>query len=92
MLPTPLIVLLLNLFHLCKGGPTFQEEYRGSYVPNVIETPYGLQVVAPDTPYVAAAGPNQLYFIDTRFDNETARHVKEQIERGSLPRSMSTSP
>lgn len=36
---------------------------------------YGLQVVAPDTPYVAAAGPNKVYFIYTQFDAETAKHV-----------------
>ncbi|KAH8696481.1 hypothetical protein BGW36DRAFT_296859 [Talaromyces proteolyticus] len=77
--------MLLNPFRPCEGSPTFQEEYRGSYVPQFIETEYGLQVVAPDTPYVAAAGPNQLYFIDTRFDTETARHIKEQIERASVP-------
>lgn len=56
-------------------------------MPKVIETPYCLQVVAQGTPYVAAAGANLLYFIDTRFDNETAAsHVKEQIERESLPK------
>lgn len=55
-------------------------------MPTVIETAYGLQVVAPDTPYVAAAGPNKLYFIDTRFDAETAKHVKEQIEKATIPK------
>jgi hypothetical protein len=78
-------MLLINPFRPCKGSPTFQEEYRGSYVPNAIETLYGLQVVAPDTPYVAAAGPNKLYFIDTRFDKKTALHIKEQIERALVP-------
>ncbi|RAQ46231.1 hypothetical protein AFGD_000237 [Aspergillus flavus] len=67
------------------GSPTFQEEYRGSYIPKVIDTGYGLQVVAPDTPYVAAAGPNKLYFIGTRFDPETVKHVKEQIEKATVP-------
>ncbi|GMF69668.1 unnamed protein product [Aspergillus oryzae] len=70
---------------LAIGSPTFQEEYRGSYVPKVIDTGYGLQVVAPDTPYVAAAGPNKLYFIDTQFDPETVKHVKEQIEKATVP-------
>ncbi|EED14566.1 ankyrin repeat-containing protein, putative [Talaromyces stipitatus ATCC 10500] len=87
MLPTLLIVVLLHLFRLSEGGPTFLEEYRGSYVPKTIETWYGLQVIAPDTPYVARAGPNELYFIDTRFDNETASHVKEQIEKAMLPKA-----
>ncbi|KAB8211401.1 hypothetical protein BDV34DRAFT_219997 [Aspergillus parasiticus] len=77
--------MLLNPFRPCEGSPTFQEEYRGNYVPKVIDTGYGLQVVAPDTPYVAAAGPNKLYFIDTRFDPETAKHVKEQIEKATVP-------
>ncbi|KAH6999720.1 hypothetical protein EDB80DRAFT_725218 [Ilyonectria destructans] len=98
MLPLLLITILLNPFRqcegsptlqdpchrLCDGSPTFQEEYRGSYVPKVIETGRGLQIVAPDTPYVAVAGRDQLYFIDTRFDPETAKHVKEQIERASV--------
>ncbi|RAO74363.1 uncharacterized protein BHQ10_010375 [Talaromyces amestolkiae] len=86
MLPTLFIVVLLHLFRLSEGEPTFLEEYRGSYVPKTIETWYGRQVIAPDTPYVATAGPNQLYFIDTRFDNETASHVKEQIEKASIPK------
>ncbi|KAJ5131879.1 hypothetical protein N7448_006037 [Penicillium atrosanguineum] len=78
--------MLLNPFRPCEGSPTFQEEYRGNYVPTVIKTGNGLQVVAPDTPYVAAAGPDKLYFIDTRFDAETAKHVKEQIERATVPK------
>lgn len=97
MLSLLLITLLLNPFRLCEGSPTFsdacqrcngpptfQEEYRGSYVPQVIETGHGLQIVAPDTPYVALAGRDQLYFLDTRLDPETAKHVKEQIERASV--------
>ncbi|BCR93509.1 uncharacterized protein AKAW2_10555A [Aspergillus luchuensis] len=81
-----LITMLLNPFRPCEGSPTFQEEYRNSsYVPVVIDTEWGGQVVAPDTPYVAAAGPNSLYFIDTRFDPETAQHIKLQIERASVP-------
>lgn len=87
MLPTLSIVVLLHLFRLPEGGPTFLEEYRGSYVPKTIETWYGLQVIAPDTPYVARAGPNQLFFIDTQFDNETASHVKEQIEKATIPKA-----
>ena len=86
MLALLLITTLLSLLSVCVGSPSFQEEYRGSYVPTVIETAYGLQVVAPDTPYVAAAGPNKLYFIDTRFDVETAKHVKEQIEKATIPK------
>ncbi|CAI7643500.1 unnamed protein product [Penicillium crustosum] len=82
--------MLLNPFRpcegspICEGPPTFQEEYRGSYVPKVTKTRYGLQVVAPDTPYVAVAGPDKLYFIDTRLDTETAKHVKENLERASV--------
>ncbi|KAJ5668343.1 uncharacterized protein N7477_006913 [Penicillium maclennaniae] len=77
--------MLLSPFRPCEGSPTFQEEYWGDYVPNVIETPFGRQVVAPDTPYVAAAGPDKLYFIDTRFDTETAKHIREQIEKATVP-------
>lgn len=79
-----LATMLLNPFRPCEGSPTFQEEYRGNYVPKVIETEYGLQVVAPATPYVAAAGQDKLYFIDTRFDTETAKHIKEQIEKATV--------
>ncbi|OJJ99127.1 hypothetical protein ASPACDRAFT_120262 [Aspergillus aculeatus ATCC 16872] len=78
--------MLLNPFRPCEGSPNFQEEYHNSsYVPEVIETVLGRQVVAPDTPYVAAAGTNALYFIDTRFDPETAQHIKLQIEKASVP-------
>ncbi|KAJ6112020.1 hypothetical protein N7523_008081 [Penicillium sp. IBT 18751x] len=77
--------MLLSLFRPFQGPPTFQQEYWGDYVPNFIETPFGRQVVAPDTPYVAAAGPDKLYFIDTRFDTETAKHIKEQIEKATVP-------
>lgn len=79
-------IMLLNPFRPCEGSPIFQEEYyRDSYIPKVIQTGYGLQVVAPDTPCVAAAGPDKLYFIDTRFDIETAKHIKEQIEKATVP-------
>ncbi|OJZ84297.1 hypothetical protein ASPFODRAFT_208812 [Aspergillus luchuensis CBS 106.47] len=81
-----LITMLLNPFRPCEGSPTLQEEYRNSsYVPEVIETSLGRRIVAPDTPYVAAAGRNVLYFIDTRFDPETAQHIKLQIEKASVP-------
>ncbi|KAF4785288.1 ankyrin repeat-containing protein [Colletotrichum scovillei] len=72
--------MLLSPSWLCEGTPTFQEEYRGSYVPNFIEAWHGPQIVAPDTPYVAAAGKNSLYFIDTRFEASVAEHIKAQIE------------
>ncbi|KAJ5725104.1 uncharacterized protein N7483_006461 [Penicillium malachiteum] len=81
-----LISMLLASSQQCEGSPTYQEEYRNpSYVPNFIETPYGYQILAPDTPYVAAASRNQLYFIDTRHDTASAQHIKNQIERASLP-------
>lgn len=34
---------------------------------------------------MAAAGPDKLYFIDTRFDTETAKYVKEQVEKATVP-------
>ena len=97
MISTLLITILLNPFRPCEGSPTarscgcdgpptFQEEYRGRYLPKVIETWRGLQVVAPDTPYVAAASANELYFIDTRLDNETASRIKQNIESAASPR------
>lgn len=54
-------------------------------MPAVVETGKGLQVVAPDSPYVAAIAPDKLYFIDTRFDVESASHIKEQIEMAMVP-------
>lgn len=86
MLSAFLIAMLLHPFRPFEGSPTFQEEYRGNFKPKFIETELGRQIVAPDTPYVAVAGPYQLYFIDTRFDAETASHIKEQIERASIPK------
>lgn len=87
MLSTLLITILLNPLSLCEGSATFQEKYRGSYKPDFIEGEHGHQIVAPDTPYVAAVGQNKLYFIDTRFDTETARHIKIQIERATVASS-----
>ena len=84
------LTMLLNPFRPCEGSPIYQEEYRGSYVPKVVKRNWRciqfLQVVAPDTPYVAAAGLNALYFLDTRFDPETAKHIKEQIEKALVPK------
>lgn len=84
MLCQLLIAMALNPFRPCEGSPQFQEEYRGNYVPKFVDAWNGQQIVAPDTPYVAAAGRNQLYFLDTRLDPETASHVKEQIERARV--------
>ena len=78
--------MALNPFQPYGGSSTLQEEYRGDYRPDFIETDFGRQIVAPDTPYVAAAGRNTLYFIDTRFDIEIARHVKKQLERAFIPK------
>lgn len=75
----------VNPFRPFEGPPIYQEEYRGNYAPKVIEKEItGLQVVAPDTPYVAATGTHSLYFIDTRFDPKTAQHIKEQIENATM--------
>ncbi|KAK1725151.1 uncharacterized protein BDZ83DRAFT_577068 [Colletotrichum acutatum] len=84
MLCAHLISMLLSPFRPCEGIPTFQEEYRGTYAPNFIEAWHGPQIVAPDTPYVAAAGKNSLYFIDSRFDSDVAEHIKTQIERATV--------
>lgn len=76
--------MVLNPFKACEGAATFQEEYRGSYVPDFIQTSIGHQIVAPDSPYVAVAGQKQLYFIDTRHHPDTAAHIKNQIEKASV--------
>ncbi|UKZ88577.1 uncharacterized protein TrAFT101_004329 [Trichoderma asperellum] len=78
--------MALNPFRPFGDSPTYQEEYRGNnYTPTFINTEYGRQIIAPDTPYVAAAGKNLLYFIDTRLDAKTAGHIKQQLERAFVP-------
>ena len=78
--------MLTSPFRPCEGPPTYQEEYRSmNYVHVFVETELGPQIVAPNTPYVAAAGRCRLYFIDTRFDAATAQHIKEQIELATVP-------
>lgn len=75
-----------NPFRPCEGTPTYQEEFRGNnYTPAFTDTFRGRQIIAPDTPYVAAAGQNLLYFIDTRLGAETAGHIKTQLERRFVP-------
>ncbi|KAH8911071.1 hypothetical protein BR93DRAFT_923796 [Coniochaeta sp. PMI_546] len=65
--------MLQDPFRPCGGSVTFQEGHRGGYVPKVIETGHGLQMVAPETPYVGSGGLNKLYFIDTGFGAETGK-------------------
>jgi hypothetical protein len=73
------------LFLLLVNMPSnLARRISGQLRTKAITTGYGLQVLAPDTPYVTAAGPDKLYFIDTRFDTETAKHVKEQIEKATV--------
>lgn len=84
MLFTLLIITFFDKFQICEGISTYEEEYRGNYVPSFIDTELGSQIVAPDTPYVAASGRNRLYFIDTRYDADTAQHIKNQIERAMV--------
>lgn len=61
-----------------------EARYRNGYVPKVIEINGRLQIVSPDTPYVAAAGRDRLYFIDTRHEPDSAAHIKQQIEWASV--------
>ncbi|CAK7207246.1 hypothetical protein SEUCBS139899_010056 [Sporothrix eucalyptigena] len=79
--------MLFHPFRPCEGPPVYQKEYylSSGYVPQFVDTPLGPQIVAPDTPYVAAGGRNKLFFIDTRFDAETARHIKKQVEMVAVP-------
>ncbi|KAH0430582.1 hypothetical protein CcaCcLH18_07741 [Colletotrichum camelliae] len=77
--------MLINPFRPCEGPPIFQEEYRKSdFKPTFVDAWHGPQIVAPDTPYVAAVSKNTLYFIDTHFDPDTAKHIKAQIEWASV--------
>ncbi|KAL1905798.1 hypothetical protein Sste5344_008475 [Sporothrix stenoceras] len=79
--------MLFHPFRPCEGSPVYQKEYYpgSGYVPQFADTPLGPLIIAPDTPYVAAAGRNRLYFIDTRFDTASAKHIKLQIEMLSVP-------
>ncbi|CAK7216015.1 hypothetical protein SBRCBS47491_002687 [Sporothrix bragantina] len=79
------ILFAMLLSPAVEATASYQEEYRGSYVPKTFNSWRGVQVIAPDTPYVAAAGLDKLYFIDTKYDNETAAHIKEQIQWAMLP-------
>ncbi|KAK1991269.1 hypothetical protein LX36DRAFT_358522 [Colletotrichum falcatum] len=86
MLSMPFIAMLLGMLRPCEcSQPRYQGEYRVNYVPKFVDAWHGPQIEAPDTPYVAAAGRNQLYFIDTRFGPETAKHIKKQIEWAAVP-------
>ncbi|KAM3510125.1 hypothetical protein MY11210_006042 [Beauveria gryllotalpidicola] len=69
-----------GLLTLVNAEPQSEARYRFGYTPKVVDIGGQLQVIASDTRYVAAAGRNRLYFIDTRFDAETAAHIKEQTE------------
>ncbi|KAK1541143.1 hypothetical protein CPAR01_07132 [Colletotrichum paranaense] len=80
------IAMLINPFRPCEGSPTFQEQYyKSAFKPRFVDAWHGPQIVAPDTPYVAAVSKNSLYFIDTRFDSDTAKHIKKQIEWATVP-------
>ncbi|KAG9257631.1 uncharacterized protein F5Z01DRAFT_646558 [Emericellopsis atlantica] len=84
LLLTLLSIMVPNPFQACEGAATFQEEYRGSFRPDFVQTSIGHQIVAPDSPYVAVAGQKQLYFLDTRHHPDTAAHIKNQIEKASV--------
>lgn len=76
----------MNYVPEAKGSPIYHETfYDSDFLPVFNHTKYGDWIKAPDSPYVAAAGRKQLYFIDTRFRPDTAAHIKEQIERASIP-------
>ena len=79
-------IVVLAAFRSCKGSPSFIEKHsQNNYIPKVYNAWYGPQVVAPDSPYVAVAGVDKLYFIDTGFDSGTAEHIKNQIESATMP-------
>ncbi|CAK7202068.1 hypothetical protein SEUCBS139899_004788 [Sporothrix eucalyptigena] len=79
------ILFAMLLSPAVQAAASYQEEYRGSYMPKTYNSWRGAQVIAPDTPYVAVAGLDKLYFIDTKYDNETAAHIKEQIQWATVP-------
>lgn len=80
------IVFLFGLGRCIADGWMYEEQYRGDYKPEVVNGELGPQIVAPDTPYVAAAGSRKLYFIDTRRTAEDAAYIKEQIEQAFVPK------
>lgn len=84
-----ILALFLTLGGHAVAERIHEEKYRGNYKPEVIDGELGKQIVAPDTPYVAAAGRDGLYFIDIRNSEEEAAHIKEQIEQASVPRKGS---
>ncbi len=72
--------MVASLMKVADSKLQAEAKYRVNYTPNIAEVDGELRVIAPDTPYVAAAGRNRLYFIDTRFDPASAAHIKNQIE------------
>ena len=72
----------LTLCHSTCCAPSYDERYYNkTYTPTIITCPsFGKRILSPDSPYVAAVGRNQLYFIDTKFDVDTARDMKENLE------------
>ncbi|KAF6792327.1 hypothetical protein CMUS01_16182 [Colletotrichum musicola] len=80
MIFTLFVAMLISPFRPVEGMPTFHELHARDYQPRFVDAWHGPQIVAPDTPYIAAVGSDQLYYIDTRFDAETAQHIKDQIE------------
>lgn len=77
--------MVAALMNLANAELQPEAKFRVHYTPNVIDVGGYPRVIAPDTPYVAAAGRDRLYFIDTRFDPESAAHIKQQIEWASVP-------
>ncbi|CZT21384.1 uncharacterized protein RCC_07247 [Ramularia collo-cygni] len=66
---------------LCRGEPLLDREFMFSHEPEVGQMWHGgNRVMSPDTPYAAACAQNAIYFIDQRYDVESALHIKEQLE------------
>ncbi|KAJ6780615.1 hypothetical protein PWT90_03499 [Aphanocladium album] len=61
-----------------------QEVQRRDFQPQFINTPRGLQMMSPESSFIAHSGPNKVSFIDPRYDEATSRSIKEQIERANV--------
>ncbi|KAL2211170.1 hypothetical protein CC79DRAFT_1366540 [Sarocladium strictum] len=73
--------MVLHAFQPCNGKPAFHATYRSpDFTPEFRQWNKRPRIVAPDTPYVAAAGRHHLYYIDMGFSPEDAAHIKAQVE------------
>ncbi|KAJ3494501.1 hypothetical protein NLG97_g4038 [Lecanicillium saksenae] len=84
MISNNLFVALLGLSGSTLALGLLEEHHRSDFQPRFVNTLRGLEMVAPESSFVARSGPSKVSFIDPRYDEVTARTIKEQIERAKV--------